>query len=101
MSTPIDFYGLSPYPEDPPSSIPITVQHPTPDTAVFELEGVTYTATREKVRPGISMLLFESAFYRRFGRGEEVLTQVRDSFSALDRSREESTGACTASTAAG
>lgn len=51
MLAPADFYDLSQYLEDTPSSIPITVQHPTPDTAVFELEGVTYTATREKVRP--------------------------------------------------
>lgn len=95
MPTSDNIYDFSQYPEEPPPPIPITLRHPTPDTAEFDLDGVTYTITRKEILPDIRMLLCESAFYQRFGRGEEVLPQIKASFQALDQTRKCARRGCT------
>ncbi len=71
----------------------LSIQHPTPETALFDVDGVTCRVVREEVRPGIKMLIMESAFYQRFGPGGEVLPQLRASFRALDQRLQESRAA--------
>lgn len=62
----------------------ISIVHPTPDSAEFFVDGSVYNIKREEILPGIQMLNMESAFYQRFGRGDDELPLIWASFKAND-----------------
>lgn len=71
----------------------LSIEHPTPEKAIFQVDGVTYRVVREEVRPGIRMLIMDHAFYERFGAGYDELPQLSASFRALDQRLQENQAA--------
>lgn len=81
----VDIYDPSTWQEAPIVPIPISIVQTGPDTVSFQVDGVTYSVTQGPLLPSkVKMLQMEGDFYTRFGRGEEVLPQIRDFFRALD-----------------
>lgn len=91
----LDIYDPSTWQEEPVVPIPISIVQTAPDTVSFQVDGVTYSVKQGDLLPAkVKMLHMGDDFYARFGRGEEVLPQIREFFRKIDAEQGRSVARC-------